>query len=175
MLALTAHSGVTLTPEVDVDTRTPEQRRRIMQAVKSKNTTPELSVRRLLHRMGYRYRLHREDLPGKPDIAFLSRRRAIFVHGCFWHGHGCRRGRPPKSRPDYWLPKLRANIARDRAKVEQLEVIGWRVLTVWQCELSDLDTLTARIRRFLDESKARATMVTASFSGGQRHNEYVRQ
>ena len=158
-----------------MDTRTPEQRRRIMQAVKSKNTTPELSVRRLLHRMGYRYRLHRDDLPGKPDIAFVSRRRAIFVHGCFWHGHGCRKGRPPKSRLDYWLPKLRVNIARDRTKVEQLEVIGWRVLTVWQCDLSDLDTLAVRIRRFLAESKSRATVVTASSPGGQRRNEYARQ
>ena len=81
-----------------MDTRTPEQRRRIMQAVGSKHTGPELVVRRLLHRMGYRYRLHRRDLPGRPDIAFISRRKAIFVHGCFWHGHDCPKGRLPKSR-----------------------------------------------------------------------------
>ena len=83
------------------DTRTPEQRRRIMQSVKTENTGPELVVRRLLHGMGYRYRLHRRDLAGKPDIVFVSRRKAIFVHGCFWHGHSCPKGRLPKSRLDY--------------------------------------------------------------------------
>ncbi len=87
-----------------MDTRTSEQRRRIMQAVKSRDTGPEMIVRRLLHRMGYRYRLHRKDLPGKPDVALVSRRKAIFVHGCFWHGHGCPKGRLPKSRLDYWQP-----------------------------------------------------------------------
>ena len=97
-----------------MDTRTPEQRRRIMQAVKSRNTGPEMIVRRLLHGMGYKYQLYRKDLPGKPDIALASRRKAIFVHGCFWHGHSCPKGRLPKSRLDYWQPKLAKNRERDR-------------------------------------------------------------
>ena len=96
-----------------MDTRTEEQRRRIMQAVRTRDTGPEMIVRRLLHSLSYRYRLHRNDLPGKPDVAFLSRRKAIFVHGCFWHGHGCPQGRPPKSRLDYWKPKLDGNRERD--------------------------------------------------------------
>ena len=113
-----------------VDTRTPEQRRRIMQSVKSENTGPELAVRRLLHGMGYRYRLHRRDLPGRPDIAFVSRRKAIFVHGCFWHGHGCSKGRLPKSRLDYWQPKVDKNRERDRTKEEQLKSLGWSGIAV---------------------------------------------
>ncbi len=136
-----------------MDTRTPEQRRRIMQAVKSKDTKPEMLVRRLLHGMGYRYRLHRKDLPGRPDIAFVSRRKAIFVHGCFWHGHGCSKGRLPKSRLDYWQPKLDENMRRDRIKQEQLEEMGWRVLVVWQCEIADIDILAKRLQYFVDESE----------------------
>ena len=132
-----------------MDTRTPEQRRRIMQAVKSKDTAPELVVRRRLHRLGYRYRLHRKDLPGRPDIVFVARRKTIFVHGCFWHGHDCSKGRLPKSRLDYWRPKLERNVAKDKANVGRLNSLGWQVLTVWQCELADLDRLTDRIERFL--------------------------
>ncbi len=132
-----------------VDTRTPEQRRRIMQAVKSENTAPELIVRRLLHGMGYRYRLHRTDLPGRPDIALISRRRAIFVHGCFWHGHDCRKGKLPKSRLDYWGPKLERNKERDKEKAEMLESLGWGVLVVWQCETVDLVALTSRLHEFI--------------------------
>ena len=133
-----------------MDTRTPEQRRRIMQAVGSKHTGPELVVRQLLHAMGYRYRLHRRDLPGRPDIAFISRRKAIFVHGCFWHGHDCPKGRLPKSRLEYWKPKLDENRKRDRTKKEQLETLGWSVLTVWQCETRDPDVLAKRLQDFVD-------------------------
>ncbi|WP_126975012.1 very short patch repair endonuclease [Frigidibacter oleivorans] len=133
-----------------MDSRTPEQRRRIMQAVKAKHTKPELVVRRLLHGMGYRYRLHRKALPGSPDLAFVGRKKAIFVHGCFWHGHGCSKGRLPKSRLDYWQPKLEQNINRDRTKIEQLESLGWRCFVVWQCELGDLDALGTRLKAFLD-------------------------
>lgn len=132
-----------------MDTRTPKQRRRIMQAVKSENTKPELVVRKLLHRMGYRYRLHRKDLPGRPDIVLISRRKAIFVHGCFWHGHECRKGRLPKSRPDYWKPKLERNKERDREKSKMLELQGWAVLVIWQCETLDLDALEARLYDFV--------------------------
>lgn len=131
------------------DTRTPEQRRRIMQSVKGKDTKPEWVVRRLLHRMGYRYRLHAHNLPGKPDIVFPARRKVIFVHGCFWHAHGCKIGRPPKSRSDYWVPKLEANSARDAAKQSQLEALGWSVLVVWQCETKDLLGLETKLRAFL--------------------------
>ena len=123
-----------------------------MQAVKSKNTTPELAVRSLLHRMGYRFRLHRRDLPGTPDIVFPGRRSAIFVHGCYWHAHGCRIGQPPKSRLDYWQPKLEANKARDRRKLADLEGAGWDVLVVWQCELRDTAALTERLGKFLGPS-----------------------
>jgi DNA mismatch endonuclease (patch repair protein) len=134
-----------------MDTRTVEQRRTIMQAVKTRNTGPELVVRLLLFRMGYRYRLHGSGLPGSPDIVFPGRRKAIFVHGCFWHGHDCPKGRLPKSRLDYWQPKLEQNVNRDRTKIEQIESLGWRTLVVWQCELGDLDALATRSIAFLDE------------------------
>jgi DNA mismatch endonuclease (patch repair protein) len=103
--------------------------------------------------MGYRFRLHRKDLPGKPDIVLPKFRKAIFVHGCFWHAHGCSKGQPPKSRPEYWLPKLELNAERDRTKKEQLESLGWRVLVVWQCETKDIEALTSRVRDFVDESE----------------------
>ena len=133
-----------------VDTRTPEQRHRIMRAVQSKHTGPEWKVRRLLHGVGYRYRLHRKDLPGKPDIVFPIRKKAIFVHGCFWHAHGCRYDRPPKSRLDYWLPKREQNKIRDSRKQAGLEALGWRVLTVWQCETRDMNALAIELRNFLE-------------------------
>lgn len=135
-----------------MDTRNPEQRRRIMQAVKSKDTRPELHVRRLLHAMGYRFRLHRNDLPGKPDIVLPRYKKAIFVHGCFWHAHGCSKGKPPKSRLDYWLPKLEMNVKRDRTKKERLESLGWKVQVVWQCETKDTDALAAKLRLFMNSS-----------------------
>lgn len=132
------------------DTRTPDQRRRIMQSVKTENTGPECAVRRLLHRLGYRYGLHPKSLPGRPDIVFPSRKAAIFVHGCFWHGHGCSKGKPPKSRLKYWGPKLKANQRRDVAKAAELRALGWRTLTVWQCELRDTKKLTPNLTKFID-------------------------
>lgn len=129
-----------------------------MKAVRGKDTGPEWTVRRLVHRMGYRYRLHRKDLPGKPDLVFLTRRKVIFVHGCFWHAHGCQIGQPPKSRLDYWLPKLERNRERDAEKVEELKALGWSVLTVWQCETQDTEVLANRIHKFLDGfEKSRST------------------
>ena len=139
-----------------MDTRTPEQRRRIMRAVKSRNTGPELSVRRLLHRMGYGYRLHRRDLPGTPDIVFTSRRKTIFVHGCFWHGHDCAKGRLPKSRLDFWSPKVIRNRQRDRMAVERLQALGWQVLVVWQCETRGTEALIERLRQFLESGEGRS-------------------
>jgi DNA mismatch endonuclease (patch repair protein) len=128
----------------------PDRRRRLMQRVKGKDTQPEKIVRSLLHRLGYRFRLHRKDLPGTPDIVFPRRRLALFVHGCFWHGHGCRIGQPPKSRLDYWQPKIEGNRARDQRKEAALAAAGWRVAVVWQCELSDRDSLADRLRHMLD-------------------------
>lgn len=120
-----------------------------MQSVKQKNTKPELVVRQLLHRLGYRFRLHRKDLPGRPDIVLPRHRKAIFVHGCFWHWHGCPKGQLPKSRLDYWLPKLEGNVNRDRTKIEQIESLGWDILVVWQCETGDLDKLAVRLEAFV--------------------------
>ena len=128
----------------------PERRSFIMSSVRSKDTKPELVVRRTLHRLGYRYRLHRRDLPGRPDLVFPGRKKAIFVHGCFWHGHGCRWGRLPKSRLDYWKPKIEANRKRDQKNLDDLRAAGWSVLVVWQCELKDLETAVERIVGFLD-------------------------
>jgi DNA mismatch endonuclease (patch repair protein) len=120
-----------------------------MQAVKGKNTSPELAVRSMLHRLGYRFRLNRKDLPGTPDIVLPGRSAAIFVHGCYWHGHGCRIGQLPKSKLDYWGPKILANRERDERKHSDLAAAGWRVLTVWQCELGDPEALARKLGMFL--------------------------
>ncbi|MCE8036374.1 very short patch repair endonuclease [Halomonas sp. MCCC 1A11062] len=134
-----------------MDTRTPEQRRKIMQAVKSKNTGPELIVRRALFALGYRFRLHRRNLPGSPDIVFPGRKKVIFVHGCFWHGHDCKRGAAPKSREDFWNEKLQKNRQRDKRNREELARLGWRTYTVWECEIKDLEGLLERLRKFLTD------------------------
>jgi DNA mismatch endonuclease (patch repair protein) len=133
-------------------TETPEElRRRTMQAVKSTDTKPEWTVRRLLHAAGYRYRLHAKALPGKPDLVFPSRRRVIFVHGCFWHGHHCARGdRMPKINAAYWSAKIGRNRVRDRQHLAALRADGWKVLTVWECELRR-PSLLRRLTRFLDK------------------------
>lgn len=133
-----------------MDTRTADQRRRIMQSVRQKDTGPEQAIRKALFAAGYRYRLHRKDLAGSPDIVFPSRRKAIFVHGCFWHGHDCSKGRLPKSRLDYWGPKIEANQSRDRRNLDMLEAQGWHVLVVWQCELKEFSAAFERIVRFVD-------------------------
>ena len=135
------------------DTRTPAQRRRIMQAVKGKDTAPEISVRRLLHAAGFRYRLHAKSLPGRPDIVFPARGKVIFVHGCFWHGHGCQNGRLPKSRLDYWAPKIEANKERDARKEAELRDLGWDVLVLWQCETKNAEELRTRLWTFLGDRR----------------------
>jgi DNA mismatch endonuclease (patch repair protein) len=132
------------------DTRTPEQRRRIMQSVRTRDTGPELTVRRILCALGYRYRLNAKNLPGRPDIVLRGRMKAIFVHGCFWHAHGCKKGRAPKSRLNYWKPKLMANRNRDARQRRALKALGWSVLTVWQCETSDSEALRSRLSAFLE-------------------------
>lgn len=133
-----------------VDNRTPDVRSRIMAAVRQKDTGPEMAVRRLLHGMGYRYGLHRRDLPGRPDLVFRSRRKVVFVHGCFWHGHDCRKGRLPTSRIDYWEDKIGKNMARDAQNVRDLVSKGWEVCVVWECEIAHMESLKQRLIRFLE-------------------------
>lgn len=134
-----------------MDSVSPARRSEIMGRVRSRDTVPEMLVRRLTHALGYRYRLHGKDLPGKPDLVFRSRRKVIFVHGCFWHRHpGCALARLPKSREDFWFPKLEANRQRDLKTENVLQVKGWTVLTIWECELGDIDKLKNKIKEFLD-------------------------
>ncbi|WP_238147082.1 very short patch repair endonuclease [Rhizorhabdus dicambivorans] len=125
-----------------------------MSLIKGRDTKPEMIVRRMLHAMGYRYRLQAKDLPGRPDILFRTRRKAIFVHGCFWHRHpdpSCKLARMPKSRLEFWESKLEGNRARDTANEAKLEEMGWKVLTVWECELRDLEQLGNKLSGFIGE------------------------
>lgn len=121
-----------------MDKVTPQQRRTNMARVRGKDTAPELRVRRIAHRMGLRFRLHRKDLPGRPDLVFPKYRAAVFVHGCFWHRHArCPRASTPATRVEFWQAKFEANKARDRRQIQALQELGWRVLTIWECELKD--------------------------------------
>ena len=121
-----------------------------MRAIRSKDMRPEMAVRRLVHRLGYRYRLHRKDLPGKPDLVFVSRRKVIFVHGCFWHSHhGCKTAHMPKSNLEYWRPKLQRNQNRDAKNLEAIAAKGWKALVIWECETADPAAVSVRIRKFL--------------------------
>ena len=134
-----------------MDTIEPAARAERTRGVRSKNTRPEMVVRSLAHQLGYRFRLHRSDLAGSPDLVFPSRRAAIFVHGCFWHQHDCPRGsRRPSSNAAYWHPKLARNVERDAKAQQQLESDGWRVLVLWECELRDMDRLARRLTNFLN-------------------------
>lgn len=135
-----------------VDSLSPRQRSERMGRVKAKHTKPELLVRRLVHALGYRFRLHRSDLPGTPDLVFPGRRAVILVHGCFWHRHpdpNCGLARMPKSRQEFWGPKLAANYERDLLNQAALESLGWRYLVLWECELRDSHSLENKIRTFL--------------------------
>jgi len=135
------------------DTLTPEQRRRCMAANRGRDTSPEMTVRRILTSLGYRYRLHASDVPGKPDIAIRSRKKAIFVHGCFWHRHNCKKGRSmPATRVNFWTEKFADNRRRDRANRSKLRRLGWSVLTIWECQISPskLDPLVPRLRAFMN-------------------------
>jgi len=133
------------------DNLAPERRAHAMRRVKGKDTSPELCVRRLLRELGQSgYRLHRADIPGKPDIAWPGRRLALFVHGCFWHGHDCPRGaRMPQTRREYWAGKIDRNRRRDAQHRERLAELGWRVLVVWECELRDPTALSNKLLNFL--------------------------
>ena len=128
---------------------TPEQRSRNMARVKNKNTAPEIIVRKTLHRLGYRFRLHRRDLPGNPDIVLPRYRTVIFVHGCFWHGHpGCARASRPQTNTEFWNAKLDKNLRRDREAQDKLKALDWRVLVIWQCETKDLPVLEHQLHAF---------------------------
>ena len=133
-----------------MDTVTRERRSEIMSRVRSRGTRPEMTVRRLVHGLGFRYRLHGKQLPGRPDLVFPARLKVIFVHGCFWHRHpGCPLARTPKSRVDFWRAKLDGNRERDLVKQRELGELGWRSLVVWECELNDLDLVAGRVTGFL--------------------------
>jgi DNA mismatch endonuclease (patch repair protein) len=130
------------------DVFTPDQRSAVMRAVKSANTTPELAVRRAAHALGLRFRLGRKDLPGKPDLVLPARRTALFVHGCFWHGHDCPRGaRMPVTNRDYWQAKIGRNMARDKATKAALKKLGWKHAVVWECETKDPEKLGRIVAR----------------------------
>lgn len=132
-----------------MDTVPAQVRSEIMRRVRSVDTKPEMQVRRLVHSLGFRYRLHDESLPGRPDLVFSGRRKVIFVHGCFWHGHNCDAGKLPTSNTAYWEAKRDRNVARDRQCLRALARAGWRTLVVWECQLRDVDRMTFKIVSFL--------------------------
>lgn len=136
------------------DVHTPEQRSFNMSRIRERNTKPEMFVRSMVHSMGYRFRLHRRDLPGKPDLVFPRLRKVIFVNGCFWHMHDCRYGMVvPKTNPEFWKKKRYANAERDRRNIKAIEDAGWRVLVVWECETKISNELYETIIRFLDDQR----------------------
>lgn len=137
-----------------MDRLSPSDRSRLMGKVRGKDTSPEMAVRKAAHALGYRFRLHRRGLPGSPDLVFPGRRKAIFVHGCFWHRHpGCRLASMPKTRVEFWQAKFARNVERDAEVEGKLRADGWDVLTVWQCETRDVERLTAALREFLGPPK----------------------
>lgn len=140
-----------------VDSLTPEARSALMSRIRGKNTKPEMFVRRLVHGMGYRFRLHRKDLPGKPDLVFPRLKKVIFMHGCFWHYHDdpeCKSARIPKSNQAFWKPKLEGNRARDKSNEAKLRELGWEVMVIWECQTRkrDADRLRQEVSIFLDST-----------------------
>jgi DNA mismatch endonuclease (patch repair protein) len=137
-----------------MDTISPERRSENMRRIRGKDTKPELLVRGALFAMGYRYRLHSDKLPGKPDLVFAKRRKIIFVHGCFWHNHShisCKIARFPKSNSGYWADKLRRNVERDALRCAELRRLGWKMLVIWECQTKSINKQIGRIRRFLED------------------------
>ncbi|TRW93312.1 very short patch repair endonuclease [Candidatus Methylobacter oryzae] len=133
-----------------MDILTPEQRQRCMASISGKNTKPELIVRKLLYSLGYRYRLHYANLPGKPDLVFPGKRKVIFIHGCFWHRHDCRKGKSmPSKNFEFWQKKLADNASRDNRNIRELKKLGWEVLVIWECEIKDIEMLTINLHSYL--------------------------
>ena len=129
------------------------ERSQRMSLIRSRNTKPEMFIRKTVYSLGYRYRLHNNKLPGRPDLTFAGMSSVIFVHGCFWHQHeGCKYGRMPKSHREYWVPKLNGNKLRDKSNIGKLERRGWRVMVIWECETKNLDEIRIRIRHYLNMS-----------------------
>jgi len=137
-----------------VDTLSRERRSWLMGRVPHFDTKPEMAVRKMLYGMGYRYRLHRKDLPGRPDIALPKMKKAIFVHGCFWHRHDCKKATTPKSNGSFWLDKFDQNVKRDRKALADLSELGWEAVIVWECEVSDLERLADKLANFLEHANA---------------------
>jgi DNA mismatch endonuclease (patch repair protein) len=136
----------------------PEATRRIMRSIRSTDTKPEKALRSLCHSLGYRFRVHAGDLPGKPDVAFTARRKAVWLHGCFWHQHpGCNWTSVPRTRPEYWEPKLAGNQARDAVNVAQLLKMGWTSLVIWECEMRSLEEVAEKLRMFLGPPRTTPT------------------
>ncbi len=134
------------------DVLTKEQRHKNMSAIRGAHTKPEMVVRSLAHWLGYRFRLHRKDLPGKPDLVFVARRKVVFVHGCFWHLHDCKYGSvTPATNPEFWQNKRTSNVERDARNLKALKKDGWRVLVVWECETRAQEKLQKRLSRFLEQ------------------------
>lgn len=143
-----------------MDRLTPERRSRLMSRIGSANTKPELGVRSILHRMGYRFRIHGKGLPGTPDVVLPRWRAVVLVHGCFWHGHACKRRGMPKSRVDYWAQKIHSNRLRDRRTRRQLQRLGWTVIVVWECELKQPERLILKLKQALtgDQNESRESI-----------------
>ncbi len=157
------------------DVFAPEKRAAVMRAVKAGDTGPELEVRALLRALGHRYRLHARDLPGRPDIVFRGRRKAIFVHGCFWHGHDCARGaRAPKANADYWFAKIARNRARDAASVAALQHAGWSCLIIWECALRTPHDVAAALAEFLGPPASRRAGSRETLDDGSRVRQHPR-
>jgi DNA mismatch endonuclease (patch repair protein) len=135
------------------DTISPDQRSALMSRIRSTNTKPEIAVRSLVHRLGYRFRLHRRDLPGRPDIVLPRHKKIIMVHGCFWHGHHCKLASKPKSNGEYWSAKILSNKSRDQKNLAALECAGWQVLEIWECEIRRGEGLEEKLMHFLDPSR----------------------
>ncbi len=156
------------------DTISKEKRSWVMSRIRSKNTTPEKTVRSMLHSMGYRFRIHRKDLPGHPDVTFPRQRVAIFVHGCFWHKHeGCKKNRDPKSNTPFWAEKFAKNVARDRKSQAALESDGWTVHVIWECEIEDIQALSKRIRHILAETETYTTPIKrVAPMAAEKHTPY---
>lgn len=134
-----------------MDKLSKRQRSELMARVRNKNTKPEVLVRKLVHGLGYRYRLHKKELPGKPDLAFIGKRKVVFVHGCFWHGHNCKSGKNiPSTNQDYWINKLKNNKLRDTKNQRELKKAGWDYLIIWECELKDMKKVRIKIISFLE-------------------------